>query len=112
MPSIASYGNQDNQTRQSWQQRPNNLRVLAMRSNDLEIWRVESTDMLPPSQSPNRQECIFILAEEKGGLTKTGQFPIKRDGEKVSTGEFIHFEKGSTEMGMTFSNMFGEDAFH
>jgi len=72
----------------------------------------ESTDMLPPSQSPNRQECIFIHAEEKGGLSKTGQFLIKRDGEKVSTGEFVHFEEGLTGIGMTFSNMFGENAFH
>jgi hypothetical protein len=72
----------------------------------------ESTDILPPSQAPNRQECIFIHAEEKGGLSKTGQFPINRDGEKVSTGEFIHFEEGPSELGTTFSNMFGEDAFH
>jgi hypothetical protein len=38
-------------------------------------------------------------AEEKGGLSKTGQFPIKRDGEKVSTGELVHFEEGLTVFG-------------
>jgi hypothetical protein len=72
----------------------------------------ESADLLPPSQSPNRQECIFIHAEEKGGLSKTGQFPIKRDGEKVLTGEFVNFEGGLTGIGMIFSNMFGENASH
>jgi len=72
----------------------------------------ELTDALPPSQSPNRRECIIIHAEEKGGLSKTSQFPITRDGEKSSTGKFVHFEEGLTGGGVIFSNMFGESLFH
>jgi len=79
---------------------------IAIRASD------ELTDTLPPSQSPNRQECILIHAEEKGGLSKTGQFSIKRDGEKFSTGEFVQFEEGLSGIGVTFSNMFGENSFH
>jgi hypothetical protein len=71
-----------------------------------------STNRLPPSQSPNRQECILIHAEEKDGRSKAGRWPIKRDGEKAATGEFVIFEDATTSVSMTFANMFGEEIFH
>lgn len=72
---------------------------------------IELTDALPPSQSPNRRECILIHAEEKGGLSQTGRFPITRDGEKVSTGEFVQFKEGLTGVGVILLNMFN-NSFH
>jgi hypothetical protein len=69
---------------------------------------VDISKVIQPSERPDRQECIYVMAEEKGKPARCGMWKIKRT--KKGWGKVVEFMKmdGAEEIGM-FRNMLGTE---
>lgn len=75
---------------------------------------VNVADIVAPSERPDRQECIMVIAEEKGLPAKFGIWPITRD--KKGRGIIGKFKQSDGEESFeqvgAYRNMLGTEILH
>jgi hypothetical protein len=81
-----------------------------------ESWITDRSGLATDEPTPqkrliDREECIFIYAEQKDGLSKSGYWPITESGGKAPLGDFVRYNGSPTSMRTTFANMFGVELF-
>jgi len=73
---------------------------------------VDIDNIVPPAQRPDRQECILVIAEEKGLPTMAGMWPITRDKKgRGIIGEFKLSDDSFETIG-AYRNMLGTEVLN